>query len=243
MPIFLLTMWKNPLVRYLALAAIVAALLLGLRAHFINQGKLEGKQEASDQFSQQLKAQHDADLKQLQDHLKDDNTKDLAINAALEKNAQALTQANQALADLAAKRNQIGNSVAALQDSELHPHILASLGLRKPGDDTPGYTPAEERKIALDVDEFPVLAAQNDQLSGKVETLNQRVDQLNQKVGVAEDKVGALTSYVGKLEGNYATLWNAFPRKGPRTWYTFFLGRGKPPQMPVPSLDAIKGAK
>src|SRR5579864_7992221 len=79
------TFFRSPLGRYLAITVAATGLFLGLRAHFIHQGQLEGRQSAADQFTAQLATEKAADRQLLKEHLEADNAKDAAQTAAFNK--------------------------------------------------------------------------------------------------------------------------------------------------------------
>jgi hypothetical protein len=234
---------KSPIGRYVSLGILAAGLFFGARAHFRYQGKLEGKQEAVQEFTKTQEAQQAADRKATADHLAADNAKDQLVDKALTQSAAAVQSSNQALLALQKQTAAALNTVNGLKDGELHSFITRTLGIRSAGDTSPGYLPTEERAIATAVVDEPACRKETAELGNKVKALGDQVDQLNKKVTIAQDKFASLGTYTTTLEKNYTALYNAFPRQGPRTWWSLGLVRGKPKQLPTPDPQTLLNAK
>jgi hypothetical protein len=242
----LLSIWgfaKSPLGRYVIGGLAVLALLAGVRAHFIHQGKLEAQQEASQQIATETEkarelARQDAAAK-ISEADKREEQAQAAIDAATERERiQAAT-----IQALASQRATMAAQVKALSDSELHAFTIRTLNLRAPGEMNACYTAAEERAIADRVQDDPKCQDQLKAEDGRIAELNTKFDALAGKVDAMQQKYDALSGYTVALEKDYTDLYNEIPRKRNLllTVATFgFAGKPKKLKAPDPAT-LLKG--
>jgi uncharacterized protein YlxW (UPF0749 family) len=242
--------------------AIAAALLLGLVVmHYRAKWKAEGAQEQAGRITGDAEKNWQAERRGLLEQL---SKLDADRAAAQEREARSSAQAQQfaalaqklgaQVATLAGQRQQATATVDRLPDSELRPSIIAGLGLRPPGNSTPGYTPAEERALARCVADYPLCqkqaAALGDQvndLAGQIAATRQQVQAIRDQATAAERKTAELAGYAHDLEGFYAEAFNALPRH--RTAGQFLCGlvtffqACKPARINLPKLADIRAPR
>ena len=137
----------------------------------------------------------------------------LANTAQLQQALVALSQANRTLDILAAQRQQIQTTVAALPDVALPNDVRASAGL--PLGTSPTFEAAELRVIDLQLRDVPILKAEKltlgqkvDALAAQSSALQGRVDNLSQQLVIERD-------YSKRIYNQYVTLYNtAQPKRG-----------------------------
>jgi NAD(P)H-dependent FMN reductase len=231
---------KSPVGKYLLIGVLVVGVLLGLRSHFINQGHLEGKQEATEQFTSQHEKERAEDRAQLNQTLKQATD---VINTAKEevKSASLREQAKDVLINnLISQRNVAVAKVQGLQDSQLRQDIITKLALRASTDQTPGYTTVEEREIDVRVTGYPFYKDQSDQYDAKTKDIKDQVNGLQKQVDQLELKFSALANYTITVERDYTDLYNSFPRKGNAFLQIITFGaKGKPKKIPTPDPTTL----
>jgi hypothetical protein len=189
----------------------VVLLALGIRAYYINEGKRQGKDEASQTQQQDLNKSRQQDHQELQGVL--DKANASLATAEQHRNAAdaTLLQVAGVLADLAKKQGAGQAAVARLSDSELHPYIVGQLGLRAKGDNTPGYTAAEERSLSECVTQYPICKQQRD-AQGQQVTAQQDKTQSADDAAAAEQRIaGATQAFSDKVDDLFNRLYNLHP--------------------------------
>lgn len=236
----LLAAWafvKSPLGRYIALAGVAVALFVGFAVHFRAQGKLEGQQQATDDFLKQQTKDKDVAHADAVAHINADNLKDQQSAVALNTALIAIQGATTTINGLIAQRKAATSAVAATSDGDLHAFTIRSLNLRAKTDLTPGYISVEERAIANAVVDDPVCRQQADvddpQKMNQMQNANNI--QLTQ-LATAKDRYDFLAGYTTRLEGFYVTAYNAAEKNtGNKFLRVITFGiKGKPNKVSLP---------
>lgn len=220
----------------------VVGLLFGVRSHFIHQGQLEGKQEATDTMTAQRDKEKQQDHEQLVAALKMADSVITEARATFAAATQKEESAKQALRAISAQRTQAQATVNGLKDSDLHDFIVGpkGLALRPATDRTLGYNPAEERALASCVSDYPLCKDTTDKQANQIASINDKVDALQKQQNAMQAKYDALATYTNTVERDYTDLYNAFPRKG-NTFLrivTFGLA-GKPKKIAAPDPKVL----
>jgi hypothetical protein len=210
-------------------AALVGALVLGIRAYFLAEGKRNGRDEAAQSQQQDLERARQQDRRDMQSVI--DKTNGTLADA--EKQHRAADEALQRLAgilgDLARQRRAGESKVAAIADSDLHGYVLGALNLRAIGDKSPGYLPVEERALAGCVTQYPLCQKQVETEKEKL-ALEQKNTAASDQVGTARlEAIKAKDAYIGQLEAKFAALYNLHPPKfrSPRCLWLWRCGTRK----------------
>jgi hypothetical protein len=236
---------RSPIGRYLLIAIAAMSLFVGLRAHFIHQGQLEGRQSAADQFTQQREKERTDDRQALTVTIAQANAQTAMAQKAIEAAMAREQAAAQTIQLLIEQRSQASKQVAGLQDSQLHDYITAALSIRKSDDHTLGYSFGEEREIAQRIIDDPLCRKQGDELAKQVNDVKDQVSEMQKSQAIDKQKYESLAHYTGDLERQYADLYNSFPRKGNRLLRIVSFGlKGKPKTIKAPDpKELLRGAK
>lgn len=237
MPPFLLMLWANKYARYAAAGIAVVILLLGIRAHFIHQGKEAGKEEAKAEISQDNETQRQAVRSESAKQIEEANHR-----AEQAQQAYAAAVANeailaQAVSRIGGQRQAASEQLGKVADHDLHAYTVQKLSARASDDKTVGYTLDEERKIAQLVTDYPLLQEQLTAQSKQMQEVSGEVAALGQKVSAVESRYDALNTYTTEIERDYVILHNLAAKKRP--WILRIFG-AKPKKLPVPDPKDLR---
>jgi hypothetical protein len=220
--------------KYVLEAAVVAALLFGAYKYAEHQGS-KNQKEKDDQASS---AQIESSRKEAKDAndkvVKLANERAEAAEQRAKESQQQFSVLAQAFSALDQKSRDAHSQVDKLADSELHADIVSKLGIRKPGDSTPGYSAQEERAIDNDVTQYPIAAEKADNLGRQVEA---KTKESAANKDAADARLAAFNSdesYIALLTEFYRRVYNEHPPRYRSAKCLFLWGCGKALVMPEP---------
>jgi hypothetical protein len=247
--------------RYCILAVVILITATAVIAHYRARAIQLGE---DNQKAQDLEQQKTALLK---DNL---NAKDQlahaqgdAIAAGMQtKQAMDLASRAQVVIDglssqmgaLQKLRAQQDAAIVKIPDSDLARDIQIKLGVRNPGDSTPGFTPLEMRVIDGAVTDSANLQKQNDALQQKTDEMFQKQTALAGAIDGAQKQIQAVTAErdIAIIRWNaamvaYEEAYNEFPRNrslGQKVCrvLTFSLAC-KPKKLKLPAQEDLKSGK
>ncbi len=199
--------------KYLLEVGLVSALVFGAYRYAEHRGAQAQKEADAQKQEQQIEATRKtaSDLQaKAVDHANEDAT---AADARAQMAEQQFVNLVGLLQRLADKRQAGTDQVAKLPDSEVHPDIVAKLGLRPSGDQTPGYLPKEERAIDNAVTQYPLLQNQVDNLFKQVQQSQDDVEAQKDKVKAKQEVIDAQEAYRRTLEAGFKQLFDLHPPK------------------------------
>jgi hypothetical protein len=231
----------GPIGRWVLVSVGVMGLLLGARFYFVHEGIEEGKRQAAVTTAQDDAARTKVERDQLLATLSE-NTK--VISAATQRYEAAAARERQVISLIQGIQTQrdVGRAqVQQMTDSNLHPYITEKLGVRPGNDLAGGYYPAEERKIAECVTDYPLCKKQNDEYVKQTDELREQTSALNDRMDGLTKQVAALQGYSATLEGHYALLYNQLgvKKRGPQC---LWIWKCAPSKITAPSPAELKVA-
>jgi hypothetical protein len=231
---------KSPVGRYVCLGILAVGLFFAVRAHFVEHGRLQGKAEASDQFTSQREKERAEDRTRLEQQIARDNAVIDKANKRLDEATGREEMAAATIRGLVADRNKAAAAVGALQDSQLHGFNVTTLKLRPVGDNSPGYSFTEERAIAACLADNPLCRQQTAKSAEDIAALGDKFKALEDKFNALQHKYDILVPYVQTVERDYVVVYNALPRRGNPALRFFTFGRlGKPKTINAPDPDTL----
>lgn len=214
--------------RWVQYGLLVVAALLAFawaRQHYINQGKQQGHEEATQQAADYIEKARTADREVTAQVLKE--------NAVELQRQRELGQAAQlAFMQLASTRQQAAASVAGMSASQVEDAIARALG-KQPGANT--NTEQDRRTIANCLQQLPYCEQQ----------IRAREDEIKadeKQIATTKNSLTALGGYAVRLEEKYAELYNlkASPK---RSIKCAWLWRCTRPSINVPNPEELLRTK
>lgn len=203
---FLANRWAQ----YALGGGLVFALLLGVRQHYINQGKEQGKQDSAQKFSEQIEAMRsedraktDAILKGYGDRLKTLDAQKQASDAVSLRMASTLAQ-------IGVQRAAGNQMVSSLAPDALEAFVKQKLGH---ADLKSELTTNDYKQIASCMVDHPLCQQENETLRGLVQQKNSDVANREETIKTWQGKYDALNGYTDRLTGYYVSAWELIPHK------------------------------
>lgn len=203
---FLANRWA----RYAALGLVVAVLLFGVRQHYIDLGKEQGKTDQKGSESSQDEKERATSQKQLADALQASRDA-LAVENKREDDAKA--RENTLLAtirSISVQKQAASAQVASLSDIEAHAYNLTLMGGRQDG---ACYSGGQERQIAEALTQYPLCKKEVSAKDDSIKAINDRISALNDKVLEKDRQFQAMSLAKQKSDAMYVRLWNRYPPK------------------------------
>jgi hypothetical protein len=206
---------------------IVVSLVAGFALYFEHKGRTQQK-ETDDQHQAaeiEKSRKEAADAKDQVVKLSTDraNAAEARSQQAKQQFTALVGQFNGLLAQSKAGRDQ----VSKLSDSELHGDIVSKLGIRKPGDATPGYLPQEERTLDDTLTQYPIVQQENVTLQGQVTAKSNEAQANLDLANAKQQTIDAQNAYTTLLEKDYQTIFNQHPPRYRSAACLFIWKRGK----------------
>lgn len=190
---------------------IVVSLVAGFALYFEHKGRTSQKNEDDQHQAAEIeKSRKEAsDAKDQVVKLSTDRA-NAAEARAQEAQAQFTALAG-VLSTLQAKSQAGRDQVSKLADSELHGDIVSKLGIRKPGDATPGYLPQEERTLDDTLTQYPIVQQENTTLQGQVTAKSNEAKANLDLANAKQQTIDAQNAYTLLLEKDYRDIFNQHP--------------------------------
>lgn len=201
---FLANRWA----RYAALGVVVALLLLGVRQHYIDLGKEQGKTDQKGSESYQDEKERVTSQKQLADALQASRD---ALAVANKREDDAKARENTLLAtirSISVQKQTASAQVASLSDTQAHDYNLTLLGGRQDGS---CYSGGQERQIAESLTQYPLCKKEVSAKDGSIKAINDRISALNDKITEKDKAFAAMTNAKHESDVRYVKLYNRYP--------------------------------
>jgi chromosome segregation ATPase len=188
--------------QYVLLGVLVSVALLGVRQHYINVGKAEGKADQQ-QVQANTGAQDVAEKRDEHVEFMAEQRKVIEQQNKVIEQAQANIQnLNAMLLSLAAQRQQASQQVAGLTESQVMQIVER-------------YTP---RQLADCVTQLPLCEKQKETLTDQVREEQSKSEGFKASFDARSREYESLADYTGELEKTYTRLYNdtGRPKRSPK---------------------------